>query len=151
MTKTPCFKVFHPFSSTLSTTLYDTTNYFTFQLISTRLKHTLGTFGVLALTQMSILPYLEMGATPGNTNSAINGKITFRGKGKLVILKSINRFLLKLSSFESFLNFTNCLFIFSVDTFNIETPSIGNLKRVRIGHDNKGLAAGWFLDKVKPF
>eukprot|EP00795_Rhopilema_esculentum_P013094 gene13095-3880_t len=36
----------------------------------------------------------------------------------------------------------------SVDTFMVETPMVGSLKRVRIGHDNKGLAAGWYLDKV---
>ena len=37
----------------------------------------------------------------------------------------------------------------SVDTFVIETLAVGSLKRVRIGHDNKGVAAGWFLDKVR--
>ena len=45
-----------------------------------------------------------------------------------------------------------CKFIyfnFSVDTFVIETLAVGSLKRVRIGHDNKGVAAGWFLDKVR--
>ena len=31
----------------------------------------------------------------------------------------------------------------------IETLAVGSLKRVRIGHDNKGVAAGWFLDKVR--
>ena len=36
----------------------------------------------------------------------------------------------------------------SVDTFEIATLNVGALKRVRIGHDNKGVAAGWFLDKV---
>ena len=37
---------------------------------------------------------------------------------------------------------------FRVDTFHIECPIIGELTRVRIRHDNKGIAAGWFLDKV---
>eukprot|EP00794_Sanderia_malayensis_P016965 gene16965-18674_t len=36
----------------------------------------------------------------------------------------------------------------SVDTFELETLSVGALKRIRIGHDNKGIAAGWFLNKV---
>ena len=30
----------------------------------------------------------------------------------------------------------------------IECPCLGTLSRVRIGHDNKGGSAGWFLDKV---
>lgn len=35
-----------------------------------------------------------------------------------------------------------------VDTFNVESANIGPLTRVRIRHDNKGVAAGWFLGKV---
>lgn len=37
---------------------------------------------------------------------------------------------------------------FRVDTFTVESPNIGSLTRVRIRHDNKGVAAGWFLSKV---
>ena len=30
----------------------------------------------------------------------------------------------------------------------LECPALGTLKRLRIGHNNSGLSAGWFLDKV---
>jgi len=30
----------------------------------------------------------------------------------------------------------------------VECPSLGTLKRLRIGHDNSGVSPGWFLDKV---
>ncbi|CAH1787210.1 unnamed protein product [Owenia fusiformis] len=36
----------------------------------------------------------------------------------------------------------------TVDEFIIESPCLGALKRVRIGHDNSGMGPGWFLDKV---
>ena len=32
--------------------------------------------------------------------------------------------------------------------FQIEADDIGPLLKVRIGHDGKGMFAGWFLDKV---
>ncbi|KAH3761318.1 hypothetical protein Pelo_6863 [Pelomyxa schiedti] len=32
--------------------------------------------------------------------------------------------------------------------FGVECPDIGELKKLIIGHDNSGLSAGWFLDKV---
>ena len=35
-----------------------------------------------------------------------------------------------------------------MDTFKVDCPNLGSLTRVRIRHDNKGIAAGWFLDKV---
>ena len=34
------------------------------------------------------------------------------------------------------------------DEFVVEGPCLGPLSRVRIGHDNSGPSAGWFLDKV---
>ena len=34
------------------------------------------------------------------------------------------------------------------DEFVVECPSLGTLKRLRIGHDNSGVSPGWFLDKV---
>ena len=37
---------------------------------------------------------------------------------------------------------------FRVDEFYIECPALGTLNRVRIGHDNKGFGAAWYLDKV---
>jgi len=30
----------------------------------------------------------------------------------------------------------------------IECPALGTLKKLRIGHDNSGISAGWFLEKV---
>lgn len=35
------------------------------------------------------------------------------------------------------------------DCFIIEALDLGQLKRLRIEHDNKGLGAGWMLDKVE--
>ncbi|XP_074659812.1 lipoxygenase homology domain-containing protein 1-like [Tubulanus polymorphus] len=34
------------------------------------------------------------------------------------------------------------------DEFTVSCPHIGKLDRIRIGHDNKGPAPGWFLDKI---
>jgi hypothetical protein len=37
----------------------------------------------------------------------------------------------------------------SVDTFNINIPTmLSPLNRIEIGHDDSGLAPGWFLDSV---
>ena len=30
----------------------------------------------------------------------------------------------------------------------MESPCLGRLDRIRIGHDNSGFGPGWFLDKV---
>ena len=30
----------------------------------------------------------------------------------------------------------------------IECPSVGEINKVQIGHDNKGMAPGWFLDRI---
>ena len=35
------------------------------------------------------------------------------------------------------------------DVFTIEALDFGQLKRLRIEHDNKGFGAGWMLDKVE--
>lgn len=35
-----------------------------------------------------------------------------------------------------------------MDTFGIEAIDLGQLIKVRIGHDNRGAGPGWFLDKV---
>ena len=43
------------------------------------------------------------------------------------------------------------LWAFSVlreDEFILECDSVGRLERVQIGHDNSGLAPGWFLDTL---
>ncbi len=37
----------------------------------------------------------------------------------------------------------------NVDEFRINSRNIGSLKRIRIGHDNSGFAAGWNLEKVE--
>uniref|UniRef100_A0AAV2IX71 PLAT domain-containing protein n=1 Tax=Knipowitschia caucasica TaxID=637954 RepID=A0AAV2IX71_KNICA len=36
----------------------------------------------------------------------------------------------------------------SEDKFTIESPNLGRLRKITIGHNNKGSSAGWFLDKV---
>merc|ERR1712137_1227851 len=33
--------------------------------------------------------------------------------------------------------------------FEIEAVDLGSLRKIRIGHDNSGIASGWFLEKVK--
>ncbi|XP_072269601.1 lipoxygenase homology domain-containing protein 1 [Pyxicephalus adspersus] len=35
------------------------------------------------------------------------------------------------------------------DVFTVEAVDIGSLKKIKIGHDNKGPSAGWFLDWVE--
>ena len=35
------------------------------------------------------------------------------------------------------------------DTFKVHANCVGPLKRIRIEHDNKGLAPGWFLERVR--
>ena len=36
-----------------------------------------------------------------------------------------------------------------LDKFKVESEDIGILTKIRIGHDNSGFGAAWFLDKVK--
>ncbi|XP_056189557.1 lipoxygenase homology domain-containing protein 1-like [Falco biarmicus] len=36
-----------------------------------------------------------------------------------------------------------------VDTFKIKTKNLGSLQSIEIGHDGKGFASGWFLEKVE--
>ncbi|XP_069710231.1 oxygen-regulated protein 1 [Phaenicophaeus curvirostris] len=36
-----------------------------------------------------------------------------------------------------------------VDTFKIKTKILGSLQSIEIGHDGKGFASGWFLEKVE--
>ncbi|XP_059213530.1 lipoxygenase homology domain-containing protein 1 [Centropristis striata] len=36
----------------------------------------------------------------------------------------------------------------SEDKFTIEAPNLGRLRKITIGHNNRGSSAGWFLDKV---
>ncbi|XP_064294800.1 lipoxygenase homology domain-containing protein 1 [Phalacrocorax carbo] len=36
-----------------------------------------------------------------------------------------------------------------VDEFTVESVDIGNLKKIKIGHDNKGNSTGWFLEWVE--
>lgn len=41
-----------------------------------------------------------------------------------------------------------CYFSSQLDEFIVEAVAIGQVRRVRIGHDGKGGGCGWFLDKV---
>ncbi len=34
------------------------------------------------------------------------------------------------------------------DKFTIEAPNLGRLRKITIGHNNKGSSAGWACDKV---
>ncbi|KAG9355040.1 hypothetical protein JZ751_001753, partial [Albula glossodonta] len=34
------------------------------------------------------------------------------------------------------------------DKFTIESPNLGKIRKITIGHNNKGSSAGWFVDKV---
>lgn len=36
-----------------------------------------------------------------------------------------------------------------MDEFTVESLDLGDLKRIRIGHDNSGPSPGWFLEKVE--
>ncbi|NXD75148.1 LOXH1 protein, partial [Halcyon senegalensis] len=36
-----------------------------------------------------------------------------------------------------------------VDTFKIKTNKLGSLRSIEIGHDRKGFASGWYLEKVE--
>lgn len=36
----------------------------------------------------------------------------------------------------------------SEDKFTIESPNLGRLRKITIGHNNRGSSAGWFLDKA---
>uniref|UniRef100_A0A8C5CVH5 Lipoxygenase homology PLAT domains 1 n=1 Tax=Gadus morhua TaxID=8049 RepID=A0A8C5CVH5_GADMO len=35
------------------------------------------------------------------------------------------------------------------DKFTIDSPNLGRLRKITIGHNNRGSSAGWFLDKVQ--
>ena len=35
-----------------------------------------------------------------------------------------------------------------MDTFRLEAINLGELVKLRIGHDNRGVGPGWFLEKV---
>lgn len=37
----------------------------------------------------------------------------------------------------------------SEDKFTIEAPNLGRLRKITIGHNNRGSSAGWFLDKAR--
>lgn len=37
----------------------------------------------------------------------------------------------------------------SEDKFTVESPNLGRLKKITIGHNNRGSSAGWFLDKAR--
>ncbi len=35
------------------------------------------------------------------------------------------------------------------DKFTIEAPNLGRVRKITIGHNNKGSSAGWFVEKVR--
>ena len=39
-------------------------------------------------------------------------------------------------------------FLFRKDEFTIECPSVGEINKILIAHNNKGNAPGWFLDRI---
>ena len=39
-------------------------------------------------------------------------------------------------------------FSVQVDEFEVEAVTLLKLRKIRIGHDGRGVGAGWFLDKV---
>ena len=39
--------------------------------------------------------------------------------------------------------------LFRMDTFRLEGIDLGELIKLRIGHDNRRVGPGWFLDKAK--
>jgi hypothetical protein len=39
----------------------------------------------------------------------------------------------------------------AIDEFFIEAPDLGQLLAIDIGHDNRGVGAGWHLNKVRLF
>ena len=39
-------------------------------------------------------------------------------------------------------------FVFRKDIFSLESPDLGRLNKLIVGHDNTWLGAGWYLDKV---
>ena len=42
----------------------------------------------------------------------------------------------------------NFFFFFQLQ---VECEEVGTLSKLRVGHDNKGMGAAWFLDKVRGF
>ena len=53
------------------------------------------------------------------------------------------------SSYAVYVNSTVFLFSLSrMDTFRLEGIDPCELIKLRIGHDNRGVGPGWFLDKV---
>jgi len=57
-------------------------------------------------------------------------------KNKVGITKSI--FFLKLF-----------IFIFQKDNFKIEAPDIGQIQKIRIGHNSEHMNSAWYLEKVR--
>ncbi|XP_067939796.1 lipoxygenase homology domain-containing protein 1-like [Watersipora subatra] len=45
-------------------------------------------------------------------------------------------------------NYENSFEKNQTDIFQLKAANVGELKKIKIGHDNKGVAAGWYLEKV---
>lgn len=63
------------------------------------------------------------------------------------VMISVSWSLLHVPLFRNVMLFTIVLSL-QLDEFIIEAVAIGQIRRVRIGHDGKGGGCGWFLDKV---
>lgn len=35
------------------------------------------------------------------------------------------------------------------DKFTIDSPNLGKVRKITLGHNNKGSSPGWFVDKVR--
>lgn len=35
------------------------------------------------------------------------------------------------------------------DKFTFDSPNLGKVRKITLGHNNKGSSAGWFVDKVR--
>lgn len=74
-------------------------------------------------------------------------KIFLMHKLDSCVMISVSWSLLHVPLFRNVMLFTIVLSL-QLDEFIIEAVAIGQIRRVRIGHDGKGGGCGWFLDKV---
>ena len=41
------------------------------------------------------------------------------------------------------------MWLFKIDTFEIKAIDLGELQKVRIRHDDSGIGAAWYLEKIE--
>ncbi len=71
--------------------------------------------------------------------------------GAIMLNNKKNNFGLGQFVFKYFLRFFIFPLIFfsnRIDEFTIECPSVGELNKILISHNNKGTTPGWFLDRI---